>query len=714
MKHILMGVIVVSALNAWSQVEKVDLNKDLPSSELNKNKTILGKLKDMENNLHWSECAKNAAIAFSTQHEVRGWVALTWLRCLDQEAKKNGNSAQLEKAVKILLNHKSLLKQGPWSEELQALFVKIHLQQIERKVAVGSYKNARQSLDQLLDGELIIDKEQKAKAFELLGDIALLQKRNSESLFLFEQAQNQKESKLLQNKIEKLTSTPTQKAPTGPVEELEDVTAPILQIIKSNEPLKVLKEVILYLNQNPGSRLAKRLRDKPLEIYTSFTDSSKKEAALLEMSHADSSRLLDWAQTLHRKADYRGALALAEKALIRVPHSPQTTALSWLAGRSAHFLGQYEKALEHFGDLVNFHAGTDEAFEALFRTGLIQIRHKKFSDAALTLDKLLLQKRERYDLSAKYWLIRALQETKDERASLLTKELVERYPFSYYGLRLYAESKGGKLEWPPVKEKPPVLESELYLVGEQKAAWSRFRILSREGWMQEARDELSTLPFIKSSTLKMTLAKKMAERQQYAFAIGLINEAMEKNPGLRREEFLKLGFPEAYTDLYKQEARRYGVDIVILRSLTRQESAFNVRAVSSSNALGLMQMIPPTAQEVAKKLNLKIDLPADMFRPEINIPMGSFYVSQMLGQFDGNLAYALAAYNAGPYRFKLWLASRNDISEGEIWYDELPWSETSFYVKAILRNILLYRLVSDGSFALKPVLWQDLIEKKAK
>jgi soluble lytic murein transglycosylase len=176
--------------------------------------------------------------------------------------------------------------------------------------------------------------------------------------------------------------------------------------------------------------------------------------------------------------------------------------------------------------------------------------------------------------------------------------------------------------------------------------------------------------------------------------------------------------------LYRIEAERYGVHASLLQALTRQESAFNIKAVSSSQALGLMQMIPSTAREVAKKLGLIIEIPGDMFRPEVNIPMGSFYIAQMLAQFENNVPFALAAYNAGPHRMSTWLEGRSELKSlvsqpsgaprDELWFDELPWSETSFYVKAILRNILLYRLATEGPFTVQPVLWQDLQNKKAK
>ena len=139
--------------------------------------------------------------------------------------------------------------------------------------------------------------------------------------------------------------------------------------------------------------------------------------------------------------------------------------------------------------------------------------------------------------------------------------------------------------------------------------------------------------------------------------------------------------------------------------------------------MGLMQMIPPTADEIARKLKMKVQIPEDMYRPEVNVPMGTFYVSEMLRQFSQNVPMALAAYNAGPVRLKSWLELRPEIAAlrekhssepiDELWFDELPWTETSFYVKAILRNILIYQLIDKGPVTLKPVFWSDLSAKSA-
>lgn len=741
-KSIIALALFFCSILAGAQTEKVDLRTDLRSIQVTdffqstgakkkRKLNSLERLKDQEIRLEWTECAASAPAVFASQKEVRGWVALSWLHCLEQEQKKKSNPLILEKPLTAIAGHRDLFLTGPWSEELQRRWVSLRLMQLEKQVPARNPKTAA-ALDHLLSGLFDLNEEQRARVYQALGDLAFAKLNYAEARFFFEEAQNQKDSKYLQEKLEFIMKTAGEasamKALVGTVEESagdeQKIEDRMRQSLRSNDSISALKDVIVLLNQYPGSKAAKRLKDKPLEIYNSLSEATSKEKALVTIGEADSARLLDWAQGLHRRGDYGGALYLATKSMTKGPHSQQLTKALWVAGRSAHFLGQYDLALEHFASLVAFHSGSEEAAEALFRASLIHFRKKNFSDAAAFLERLLKLGRERYELLARYWLVRSLQETSPERAKVVATELMERYPFSYYGLRLQAEARGGEFSWPEVKEKLPPLQNEFYLVGAQKGSWLRFKLLSTAGWVNEAQSELVFAPFMKDPTLKVSFAQKLVERHQYSAAIRLINDAMEKDPRLRREEFVKIGYPEVFVGLFNEEAEHYGLQASLLRSLTRQESAFNLRAVSTSDALGLMQMIPSTAQEVAKKLGLKVELPDDMFRPEVNIPMGASYVSQMLVQFQGHVPLALAAYNAGPNRIKTWVEARPETRElmtqpsslpaNEIWFDELPWTETSFYVKAIMRNVLLYRLVSEGSFTPKPVLWQDLLNKKSK
>ncbi len=87
-------------------------------------------------------------------------------------------------------------------------------------------------------------------------------------------------------------------------------------------------------------------------------------------------------------------------------------------------------------------------------------------------------------------------------------------------------------------------------------------------------------------------------------------------------------------------------------------------------------------------------------------------------QFGGNVPMALAAYNVGPYKMQKWLDARPELAtlktdpssmpSVEVWIDELPWAETCFYVKAILRNALIYQVLEKGPAELSPVIWKNL------
>ncbi len=740
-------VLSASMLFAFSTAHaiKLDLAKDIPvapkyslfdSTSDAKFKTLspLAQLKYFEVRKKTDDCNRVAPGVFTKNKDIRGWVALSWLRC-------NGgkpSSVVLDRIGK----EPDLFERGPWKQSLWSTWSEQSLAAIDIQIKRKSATVEARVLVLLSFSEKLT-KEDRSYLFRSLGDIAQGKKDFDRALFYFQQSNELKETATANEKIRFLRKALgiTIEEKEKPVSNEEKVTSSEQQIeervtnsLKSGDSILAIKDAVEILNTYPGSRVARRLKDKPLEIYTSLLDRSSTPAEMLikaqeTMSEADASRLTEWAQSLHRRADYKGSLVLANRALSSLRGATQATSLLWIAGRSAHFLGLYEMAMGYFDELVLKHRGSDEASEALFRMGLIQYRLKNDSMAVVLFSKVIDEKKDRYELSSRYWMYRSLQRDKSTRAEIVRNELIDLYPFSYYGIRLRAEMNNNKVSWigadaKTETTKPSSKESTLvYLEASQNDTWKRFSELVKSGWIVEAQTELQDFPRPQNVTSQILMGRKLAEAGMSSIAIRWVSEAMDQDNGLRTKEVLSLTFPESFKDIYVKEAARNEVSERLVMSLTRQESAFNPRAVSTSSAMGLMQLIPPTAREVAQKLGYKkIEIPEDLFRPEVNIAMGTFYVADMLKTFKSTVPFALAAYNAGPTRMNIWIASRDDVQsqltkassspEDEIWFDELPWNETSFYVKAILRNTLLYRLINEGDYDLSPVVWSDLVNKK--
>lgn len=148
------------------------------------------------------------------------------------------------------------------------------------------------------------------------------------------------------------------------------------------------------------------------------------------------------------------------------------------------------------------------------------------------------------------------------------------------------------------------------------------------------------------------------------------------------------------------------VERALALAVTRQESSFNAAAVSSSGALGLMQLLPGTARDVAGKLGIPFIQEKLTRDPAYNVQLGSQYLTEMLGRFGGSYELALAAYNAGPNRVARWLEAMGDPRAGKIdmvdWIEMIPFRETRNYVQRIMEGVVVYRDRLNGPFKTVP------------
>jgi soluble lytic murein transglycosylase len=149
-------------------------------------------------------------------------------------------------------------------------------------------------------------------------------------------------------------------------------------------------------------------------------------------------------------------------------------------------------------------------------------------------------------------------------------------------------------------------------------------------------------------------------------------------------------FPHPYWTDVQQQAAENSLDAHLVASLIRQESEFNPAAHSHADAYGLMQLLPKVGKSEAKRAHIKHFSTEQLLVPSVNIQLGTHYFKEMVTQFNGQVEYALAAYNAGANRVDDWLASGHyrDVPE---FVESIPFTETREYVQAIVRNAKMYQ-----------------------
>lgn len=151
-----------------------------------------------------------------------------------------------------------------------------------------------------------------------------------------------------------------------------------------------------------------------------------------------------------------------------------------------------------------------------------------------------------------------------------------------------------------------------------------------------------------------------------------------------------------------------GVDLewALVHALIRQESVFDFQARSPAGALGLMQVMPATAKETARKLGIRHATDWLTSRPDHNIRLGTAYLQKMLDRYDGAYPLAIAAYNAGPGRVDKWLKTYGDPRKGEInivdWIELMPIYETRNYVHRVIEGTYVYRMRLENQQGKKP------------
>jgi soluble lytic murein transglycosylase len=395
---------------------------------------------------------------------------------------------------------------------------------------------------------------------------------------------------------------------------------------------------------------------------------------------------------------------------------------------TARRLGDAQREQQLLQDLVDHHADSDLRSEAMFRLFFSRFSEGKGRLGIAWLDQLAAQpdpegaEEER----ARYWRARVLlepQEGESEAARAAEREtaradlewLVMERPLTYHGLLARGLLPKAEVEPPPqAVPTDPLHAGALSRDPHLLAAIELIRL----GMKAEASRELSAVDRTPARAAgeagqePLTLiAELYARAGDFRNAHALVRT--ELRPLLRRPSnrlalrAASLAYPLAFRDQIAKVSRSASIPADLLQALMREESALDPKALSSTGALGLTQVMPATARTVARRLNLRGYQTSKLYDPDTNIRIGGTYLGELYARFQ-HPALALASYNAGPGAVASWLKSRSALKL-DAFVEEIPLDETRGYVKRCLRSFAAYQfLYTNGRV---PELGQTLAKR---
>ncbi len=155
---------------------------------------------------------------------------------------------------------------------------------------------------------------------------------------------------------------------------------------------------------------------------------------------------------------------------------------------------------------------------------------------------------------------------------------------------------------------------------------------------------------------------------------------------------MKMIYPLNYSETVAKYSAKYDVDAYLIMGIIKAESNFNQNAVSSKEAKGLMQITDSTGVWAAAKAGITDFTTDSLYDPTINIQIGCWYIKYLEDEFNGNIDYAILAYNGGSGNVKKWLSNSDYTnSKGEL--TKIPFKETEDFLKRVTGNRDAYKKI---------------------
>jgi soluble lytic murein transglycosylase len=427
------------------------------------------------------------------------------------------------------------------------------------------------------------------------------------------------------------------------------------------------------------------------------------ESLKLTDPELDAERIFSLSQ-LHRSAKLEAEMfASIEQVVSTYPQSPWAEEALFAAGNYYWMNLDRTRAAEYYQRVLSAFPKGKYASMAQWRIAWTSYMLRQ-PDAASRFEQFLITYPTAPQVvNALYWLGRSYEHADNlPHARSFYLAAVDRFPQTYFGekaaqrLHEVGTQPTNPAEVlsviPPAQPLPP-LDGPIPAAATQRRA--RAQALQSIAFDSSAELELrSAYTDTHAAGLLLAIAKAAEQAGHYGAGIVTTRQIVTQFEARRfdqiPEEALRTAYPLPYRDLIERESLHYHLDPMLVAGLIRQESAFATDAVSYANAVGLMQLWPPTATKLARSLKFRYAR-GRLFDPEYNVKLGTLYLSDLLNAY-GTPEAALAAYNAGETHVEEWHAGQNYQETAEF-VESIPITQTREYVQIVARNAELYRQI---------------------
>lgn len=423
----------------------------------------------------------------------------------------------------------------------------------------------------------------------------------------------------------------------------------------------------------------------------------------------------------------QAAVATWLKLVEGYPEHPEAPWALLSTARVLLELGEVPRALELLERVAVRYPASPLAAEALFERFWL---HRLRGEPGPALEAL--ERAERLAggaleprLRSRYWRARVLAaQGRGEQGLALLEQVAREGAATWYGLlarsRLaqHAPERARQVEaWLQARpEPPPAWPRPLGALAQEprfRLGLALVRLEHREGpavllaLSRQVQGEPLWLLF-------HVLRESGHERYAQVVARALVRAGQAGPWGARSKEVYAAAYPQAFRRWVERYGRAARVEPELVQALLREESNFNPRARSTAGALGLAQLMPDTAREVAQRLRAGPVTPASLLEPRQSIRLGSAYLGGLQRRFGGSVALAVAGYNAGPGAVGRWL-ERWPEAELDEWVEQIPVEETRHYVKRVLGGAAAYALLyGQGPLAALPLGAEDSLADRLR